>query len=1612
MTIAAVCLFLPLIIFSLEKVYKIFLKISLAILVLILVLWVLLQTSFFQNFVVHQVAKKLSKNLNTTVSIQHVDLELFDKMLLQGTLVLDKNKDTLLYAGTVRVSITDWFFVKDNITLKYIGLDDAIINLHRSDSTWNYQFLVDYFSSPSKKTDTSKNVIHLDLKVLNLNRVKIWQQDEWRGENMFASVKQLNLHADLFDMEHKLIKVGSVRLDEPIFSHYDYTGRRPRDTTSAKLAAPELEATGLQWNTEGWQLSVKNILLENGKVAIEREGNSHVPANEFDERHIVLSAVNGTVKNFQFIDDTLKASVSVSVKDRGGFAVKKLTTDYKLTPKIMEFNHLDLVTSKSHLRNYYVMHYNSFNDDMLDFVHAVKLEGHFENSQLSSEDLAYFAPQTRSWNTIFLLNGIVSGKIDNLIARDIVIRAGANNYLSGDISLRGLPDIEETFIDFRSRELRTNYNELAHLIPSLKQITNPNLSAFGNIQFTGSYTGYIRDFVTYGRLTTDIGVLQTDLHMQVPHVGKAVYEGKISTDNFQLGKFIDNSQIGNIAFDGKIHGKGFNANEVNLRIDGQISRVDFNNYTYKNIIAHGEVKKKIFTGSASIDDENIKIDTLVGSINFSKKAPEFNLDAIVKRLNFKNLGFTRDSISLTGIFHLDFTGNTIDNFLGSAKLYNAVLIDNGQHLSFDSLNVNSSFVNGRKLLTLQTNELDASINGDFKIMELPDAFQLFLNKYYPAYINKPKKKIGNQDFTFLVKTKSVSDYVSLFDKKISGLDNSIVIGNINIAANTLNLQADVPQFNYSNVSFNNIHFSGKGTQDTLLLLGAIDDVVINDSLHSPDTKIKVVAANDISDVTITTIGNHTLSAANLSARIQTKKDGFKLTFFPSSFSINQKQWNIARNGELELYKNMLMASDIRFSQNGQQVVVSTYPSDIGNSNDVLITVQNLVMEDFTPMFMKTPAVNGLLNGNIHISDPFGKMGIEFDTRVNEFRFEGDSIGVVTASGQYISRTGGFSVNAISNNPSYNFAGNFGYDPRDSLNQLSGSLVFNNTQIHILEQYLGSIFSNIYGRATGKLNISGIASDPKLTGSVQLDSTTLTVDYTRCRYILNDHSVLTFNPDEIDFGIMKIKDTLSHTATFTGKLYHSFFDNFFFNELHLSTDRIGNGPGRFVLLNTTQRDNKEFYGHVIGQAQLSLNGFITDMHLNISGEPTDSSHIYLPTGETAETGTLDYIEFTQFGREMKTDLRVNKDANIKVNMELTANPLVKIDVILDETTGDVIKAQGSGKLNISAGTRDPLTIRGRYDIEQGEYTFNFQTFLRTPFTLQRGYIEWQGDPYLANMNIDAIYSAQNVNLGNIPTSAGYTNTKGDVDIIFKLRGTLKEPRPEFEFEFPFDNPLKSDPIANEFLKTRYEADKNELNKQVTSLLLFNTFMSNDQSLLTGNNTGNFVTRSVGQLLSATLSSSLNAWLQKLLNTHAVNLYTNINTADFNFQKGVTQKEIQNVGNFGLKTAFLNNKLLVTVGGNVDYRLGQTTSNSNSNFLFTPDISFEYLITPDGRLRVIGFNRSDADLGDIAGVTRRNRTGIQLSYRKDFDSFTEFFTNERKRNVKAGRSKETVKPRGKK
>ena len=124
-------------------------------------------------------------------------------------------------------------------------------------------------------------------------------------------------------------------------------------------------------------------------------------------------------------------------------------------------------------------------------------------------------------------------------------------------------------------------------------------------------------------------------------------------------------------------------------------------------------------------------------------------------------------------------------------------------------------------------------------------------------------------------------------------------------------------------------------------------------------------------------------------------------------------------------------------------------------------------------------------------------------------------------------------------------------------------------------------------------------------------------------------------DQIDFGSFQILDSLGNTAEVTkGKLYHHSFRNLSY-DFAINTNKL-------LLLNTKITDNNQFYGTLIGRANLKLTGPQEDLQMYIKGEPTDSSNIFLPTNTSRESADADFIVWKIYGKEMKTQNPISSE----------------------------------------------------------------------------------------------------------------------------------------------------------------------------------------------------------------------------------------------------------------------------------------------------------------------------------------------------------------------------------
>lgn len=1527
-------------------------------------------------------------------------------MHLQGVLIEDRKGDTLLYAGDVKVRITDWFFFKKQAELKYIGLENAIVKFQRTDSVWRQQFILDYFSSPS--TGKKKKAgIEFNLKIVELKNVTFVKKDAWLGEDMTVKVGAMNLDANDLSLSSNKYDINSLIIKDPVFAIRNYTKLKPQDSLTLTSTSDDDITKPASWNNAQTVFKIADLKIINGTFKTDKE-TSRDAYSWFDGQHILFTEINGDLNNASFVGDTIFSKLKLSAKERSGFELKDLSANLKLTPQGMAFSDMELVTNRSTIRNSFMMTYHDMGD-MGNFIHKVKMYANFDGSYIDSDDIAFFAPAMKSWKKKITIKGKVRGTVDDIIGKELVIQAGNSTLLNGDITLTGLPDINETFIDFKANDFRTTYADAVSIVPAIRQVTEPDLRKIQYLNFKGSFTGFIRDFVTFGTIQTNLGTVTSDLNMKLPKGQDPVYSGTIATDNFRLGDFLGDKNIGAVSLTGTLKGKGFSEKSRNTLIDGTIRFAEYNNYRYKNISIKGKLNKKLFEGAASVDDDNAGL-TMNGIIDFNGKTPRFNLIADIAHTNLKNLKLTKDSLEFRGKLNFNFTSNSIENFLGNARITDAELTKNGHRIPFDSLVVATSYEDTVKVLTALSNEFKVKVKGDYSLKDLPDAFTLFLSKYYPAYIKAPSRRPRNQSISFDIETYYADEYIQLIDSSLAGFNNSHIVGNLNLNTNEMDFTADVPQFKYKQYNFDNVSLKATGNLDKLTLNGQAYNIRINDSLNIPMTVFTINARHDSSAVSIKSGANRTVDTANLNALVLTYNDGVKIQFDPSTFTINSKTWTIDENGELEFRKNIAANGQLILREGEQKIMINTQPSSTGNWNDLKIELTKVNVGDFSPFFLPKNRLEGLLSGNVLIEDPTHNLKITSNDIQTQFlQFDNDSLGEVKTIIHYDNST----KELIAKGNTVNQENYLGFDAHlffgDAIKAKNNliALTARNFQISILERFLGTLFTDMQGYLTGDIKIGGEFQNLSVTGKGKLKDAGLKVIFTQCFYKIQDTEI-ELTPTEIDLDGIILKDTVTGNPIYiTGGIEHESFKKMFYN-LDISTQKpntSGDGNNKPVqLINTSYKDNKQFYGNVKGTGSLSLLGPQANMYMKIdaSASAVDSSNITIPSSSSRESGIADFLIEKKYGREMNDSEITTNSTNIIYDVDITANPMVTVRVVLDELTGDEIKGKGSGTLNIKSGTSEPLSIRGRFDIEEGSYLFTFQSFFKKPFELRKNaenYIEWNGDPYDANIKFEASYRAERVSFAPLASSlklnSNISNARGDVYVIATLTDKLFNPDIKFALDFPNTSVAITDPELA-LLIGQMQKNTNEINKQVTYLIVFNSFAPSE---LGSNNSGPGIgLNTISGILLNVVSDQLNKILGNLLKNdkYNINLNTSLYSRNIIDQNNNTALNLASNVNFSIGRSFFNNRFVISTGIGLDAPLQQT--NIQQSIQLLPDVTLEWLINASGSLRASFFYRENTDYlsATTTGGTGKSakRYGGSLSYRKDFDKLSDIFRKKKK------------------
>jgi hypothetical protein len=1574
-----------------KRFQKITLKILGATSLLLLLLWGIIQTKPVQNRLVSWATQKASSITGTEIRIGSVDFSLFNRFYLNDILVRDKKQDTLLFAGAVKLSITDWFFFKDDITVHYLGLENGIIRTGRTDSAWNYDFLLGT-SSPSTKASGEKTTrgFQLDLQKVELKNFSFQVKDRWRGEDQSIGIANLTLKAKSIQLSDKKIMIDHMLIDRPVFQIRQYKGFRP---DSLKPKTPPRIDGQLYWNPEQWNIVAANIELRNGYLSSDLENNKK-PLPYFDGAHFHFSQINGIIKNLRFIDDTLKANIALSTKERSGFEVRSLKASMKMDPDRMSFTNLAITTPFSKLGNYFAMEYRYFTDDMAAFITNVNMKGNIKMSEIDIRDIAFFAPALKDVKLKAKVTGNVNGTVENLSAKDILINWSQFSSISGDLKIKGLPDTEKTSYQLDNARVSTTASDLYELIPTLKKAVNIDLAKAGKMNFSGNAKADFRELLVNGTLNTTIGKIESKIQL------KGLYENEMefmidgSLVNFNAGKLLDITGLG--ALTGQFYTKGSSKGNVSYKV--ALSNLLFNEYTYHNLQTTGSFNKGIVDAKVDIDDENL-IATLSASIDLREELPKSNIAAEVYASDLKEIKLTALPLEFTGKAQLDFIGNTLDNINGNARFKDLTLFKSGQPFVFDSLGISSSKIGNKRSLILLGKDIDARLEGDFELAALPSTLNQYFSSYYPMYFKKlsPSKKEQLLEFHFNLK--NAGSLSKILDERLKGFSYSKIDGKIDTKNKIFELNASIPKFSYNKLSVYDFVIQARGDSDSLKILSKTSSVVFNDSLFFPNNEINIRSSKDISAIDINTFSEQSQYGARLSAKVINVKEGIKILFNPSSLVFNEKTWNIRDNGEVLISRSLLDAKNFALSNGEQSIGLITLPAEAMRPQTIVLTLTKVNLGEILPFVLKEPRIQGITTGDLTIEDPFNKAKLYLNAQTDKTRFEEDSIGLTSINAYWDSQEKRASFNFDSDNPNYQLGIKGKLDLKDSLHQkIETNINLVNVNLSLLKTYLGVVFSDISGKGNGILQITGNLNSPDLLGKVNISQAKVTVGYTQCSYTLSD-PVISFEPNRIVLGEIRVKDIFGNSAIIKGNLEHRFFRDFKYN--------ITANSRKLQVLNTLRSDNNLFYGKAIGRFNFSMTGPQEEMRMKIDGAPVDSSVINILTSTTSkQKADVDFIVWKTFGQEIRQK-RTETNENLIIDLDLSATPLLKMNVVLDELTGDVISGQGNGNLKIHTGTKENLSMNGRYNIESGSYNFNFQDIFKKPFKLLGGgssYISWNGDPFDAEININALYLAEKVRMSTLFTDAGNSSVSGvssdvlremsDVEVRCNLTGTLNKPNPSFQIVIPQNSTVRNNSTIDSRLKT-INRDPLEVSKQSTYLIVFKSFAP--QAAVVANDLNSeLINTTISGVINGILSNSVQNLFSKVLGSSVdVNFnYSRTMTSLGGTSSSVSQNNFrENVSLQFIKT-LLNDKLVITFGSDFNFATaGNNALATGQSFLFLPDVNVEYKITPDGKFRTSFFYRSSFDVLSTSG--KRDRTGGNISFRTEFDNM---FGKRKKTNSK--------------
>lgn len=215
---------------------------------LVLLLYILIQIPGVQNFAKNKIVSYLQNKIKTKVEIGKFSLDFPKQIVLQNVYFEDQHKDTLLYGGNIRVDISLFKLLSNEVDLQYLELDNFKANIYRinPDTNFNYQYIVNAFvsdnSKPTQPADTT-STMKFNIGKIVLNKIQAKFKDDETGNDVFFYLGNFKTNIKTFDPAHLIYNIPSIEISDINTRIYQYKPLIKIKDSTSRVASPAESAS-------------------------------------------------------------------------------------------------------------------------------------------------------------------------------------------------------------------------------------------------------------------------------------------------------------------------------------------------------------------------------------------------------------------------------------------------------------------------------------------------------------------------------------------------------------------------------------------------------------------------------------------------------------------------------------------------------------------------------------------------------------------------------------------------------------------------------------------------------------------------------------------------------------------------------------------------------------------------------------------------------------------------------------------------------------------------------------------------------------------------------------------------------------------------------------------------------------------------------------------------------------------------------------------------------------------------------------------------------------------------------------------------------------------------